>query len=61
MVKELISLHGEILSEFENRLEANENIPEIVVEELQSAENLGLDSRETVRTAIEAGVPDETE
>lgn len=60
MTEELIGLHNEIISEFEKRLEGNEEIPDAVVAELQETENLGLDSETTVRAAIEDGI-DETE
>lgn len=60
MTDELIALHGEILSEFEKRIESNDEIPGEVVNRLKEAENLGLDSSKTLRDAIEESIEDES-
>lgn len=61
MAGELNSLHSEILSEFERRLENDESVPDTVVAALQDEEDLGLESVEIVKTAVETGVTDEAE
>lgn len=59
MTKELNSLHREILSEFERRIEADEDIPDGIVSALQDEDNLGLESVDIVKTAVEKGITDE--
>jgi hypothetical protein len=61
MTKELNSLHREILSEFERRIENDEDIPDATVSALQDEDDLGLESVDIVKTAVEKGITDETE
>jgi len=61
MTKELNSLHREILSEFERRIENDEDIPDAIVSALQDEDDLGLESVDLVKTAVEKGIIDETE
>lgn len=61
MTGELNSLHSEILSEFEQRLENDQEVPDSIVASLQDKEDLGLESVEIVKTAVETGVADEAE
>ena len=61
MTKELNSLHREILSEFERRIENDEDIPDAIVSALQDEDDLGLESVDIVKTAVEKGITDETE
>jgi hypothetical protein len=61
MTKELNSLHREILSEFERRIENDDDIPDATVSALQDEDDLGLESVDIVKTAVEKGITDETE
>lgn len=61
MTKELNSLYREILSEFERRIENDEDIPDATVSALQDEDDLGLESVDIVKTAVEKGITDETE
>lgn len=53
-------LHREIISEFEKRIENNDEIPNNVVEELRESANFGLDSKDTINKAIKSAPTDET-
>lgn len=61
MTKELNSLHREILSEFERRIETDEDVPDSIVSALQDEDDLGLESVDIVKTAIKKDITDETE
>ncbi len=61
MTKELNSLHREILSEFERRIENDDDIPDATVSALQDEDDLGLESVDIVKTAVEKGITDATE
>lgn len=61
MTKELNSLHREILSEFERRIENDKDIPDAVIAALQDEDDLGLESVDMVKSAVSKGITDETE
>lgn len=61
MANELNSLHKEILSEFERRIEDEEDIPDAIVAALQDEDEMGLESVEIVKNVLETGITDETE
>jgi hypothetical protein len=61
MAEEINSLHSQILSEFERRIENDEDVPDAVVSALQEEEDLGLESVEAVNNAVKTGITDETE
>ncbi|MDS0279647.1 hypothetical protein NDI85_17775 [Halomicroarcula sp. S1AR25-4] len=60
MTEELIDLHQEILDEFESRLDANDEVPDDVLEKMREFESLALRENEDLKQAIQNGLEDET-
>jgi hypothetical protein len=55
------SLHDQIIDEFGNRLRESEDIPPEIVNKLENLELYGLESTESIESALDAVINDASE
>ncbi|RDZ51607.1 hypothetical protein C5B91_21190 [Haloferax sp. Atlit-10N] len=56
-----VSLHDKILNEFGNRIQESEDIPPELVEKLEELDRYGLESTESIESALDEVVDDAPE
>jgi hypothetical protein len=56
-----VSLHDKILNEFGNRIQESEDIPNELVEKLEELDRYGLESTESIESALDEVIDDASE